>query len=159
MSRREIIELDQIPEEMEESVPKRQRTSQRKSSQSQRPKEPSRRLRSEVTTLTRSRGSEAAVRPGSLDAVVAAASTSSRPEGAVVAAASRLSRAEDVATTVPHIRLWYTDDGHDELERKVALHCLYTMSVIEADSFRVAATTVPTAGYSMWVIFARWRPR
>ena len=37
MSRREIIELDQIPEppeEMEESVPKRHRTSQRKSSQS-----------------------------------------------------------------------------------------------------------------------------
>ena len=52
-----------------------------------------------------------------------------------MAAASRLSRAEDAATTVPHIRLWYTDDGHDELEREVALHCLYTMSVIEADSF------------------------
>ncbi len=37
MSRREIIELDQIPEppeEMEEPVPKRQRTSQRKSLQS-----------------------------------------------------------------------------------------------------------------------------
>ena len=98
MSRREIIELDKTPEQpegLEESAPKRQRTTQKKSAQSQRPKDSTERPRSGMTTLTRSRDPETSGGSGLSGAVVAAASRSSRPEDAVVAAASRLGHAGD----------------------------------------------------------------
>ena len=96
MQRREIILLDETPELQdgtEESATKRQRTS-RKSSQAQHPKNP----RSEVTTLTRSRKSEASGRPGSeVNTETTTSTRSLRLEGIDVQATPKLrsSQAED----------------------------------------------------------------
>ena len=81
-----------------------------------------------------------------------------------MAAASRSGRAEDAATTVPTqgygTRSMVTTGQSESMLSTAGIQMRSdTTSAIETDSSRATATTVLTAGYSIWVIFARWRPR